>query len=140
MTVRVVGFWERGWNTPMHEMDLYEMIIRDFAVDGFHMSPVSGILNEYVTEHASYDDAVVAMRATGSKMVFVSESATTNLADFTHPEDATYVMGKVSFDPMVTYFQEGDEAIVIPTNVNQGLLWPHQALGIVLYDRLMKAS
>lgn len=138
MTVRAIGYWERGWNTPMHEMDLWEMVVRDFGIDEFHMSPVSGIDNKYVTEHVSFEEAVDSTRASGSKLVFVSETATTALADFVHPENATYVLGKVGFDPMVAYFQEGDVEIVIPTAVNQGLLWPHQALAIVMYDRLMK--
>jgi len=140
MAVNVVGIWERGWTTPMQEMDLWEMVTRDFGVDELRMSPVSGIFNKHVVEKESYEEVLADARAAGSKLVFISETGTTNLADYTHPADATYVLGKIGFDANTAYLKEGDDSVVIPTGANLGLLWPHQCLAIVLYDRLMKAS
>src|SRR3989304_5735220 len=56
MTVKVAGLWERGWNTPIKEVELWEFPLRDFAVNEHIMVPVSGIENSYVTEVPNLGD------------------------------------------------------------------------------------
>lgn len=136
--VRVAGLWELGWNTPIKEVDLWEFPLRDFEVDKFYMSPVSGIDHSMVEERHSFEDLLKEARAEGTTLVFVDEMATTPLKDFSHPENVLYVFGKSGLNPLKAYGQKEDLSVVIETKINGGILWPHQAAAIVLYDRMMK--
>jgi hypothetical protein len=134
MTVHVAGVWELANSTPTSELSLWGFPIRDFDVDEWYMSPVTGA-NEGVTEVENLWDVIVASPCT---VVFVDEHGDTPLVDFTHPEDALYVLGKTGFSPMFACRREGDLSVRIETPTDKGMLWPHQAISIVLYDRLTK--
>ncbi|MDP2107154.1 MAG: hypothetical protein Q8J76_14250 [Desulfobulbaceae bacterium] len=137
MTVKVAGMWELGWSAPITEYDLWEMVIRDFCVDELYMSPVSGILKQ-VTEVPDITDAIAANPDLA--VVFVDEHADIPLKDFVHPKDALYVFGKATCSAFVVMKRGGDLAVRIETNSKSiGLLWPHQAAAIILYDRLRKS-
>lgn len=139
MTVHVAGVWELGWNTPIKEADLWEHPLRDFEVDRWWMTPVSGIGNRRVAERATLPEILDQARNDGLTVVFVDERGETPLTDFVHPEHALYVFGKASFSPL-SLRKEGEGSIVIDTPANLGGLWPHQAASIVLYDRLLKGD
>ena len=137
MAVKVAGMWELGWSAPITEFDLWDMVIRDFCVDEFYMSPVSGILKQ-VTEVPDITDAIAANP--NLAVVFVDEHADTPLKDFVHPKDVLYVFGKANCSAFLSMKREDDLAVCIETNSGSvGLLWPHQAASIVLYDRLVKS-
>lgn len=133
--VKVAGLWELGWSAPLTEYDWWEMVMRDFDVDEHYMTPISGI-NRPVTEVANIEDAMVANP--GLTVVFVDERADTELQDFVHPENALYVLGKVSYSGFLAHKRDQDLAVRIQTNANKALLWPHQAAAVVLYDRGVK--
>lgn len=137
--IRVAGTWEFGWNTPIKEMELWQFVMQDFAVDHFCMSPRSGIQGASVMECDSMVDAINDARQAGAVVVFVDEIGTTTLREFTHPENVLYVFGKANFSPLVAYAQPGDQSVRIETTANIGGFWPHQAASIVLYDRMVKA-
>lgn len=134
--IKTVGFWELGWNTPIKEVDLWEYPLRELGISQMYMSPISGIDNKYVKEMASlqeiFDENINLVR------VYVDEHATVNLSDFIHPENALYVFGKNSFSPFISYGRPQDLSIKIPTVLNQGMFWSHQAASIILYDRFIK--
>lgn len=136
--INVVGCWELGWNTPFKEVDLWEAPLRDLGIDTFYMSPITGILHGSVLEHSDMKVFLDAEREKGQTLVFVDEKGDENLTSFVHPQNATYVFGKVSFSAMVSFKIEGDVSVKIQTVKNSGLLWPHQAATIVLYDRMLK--
>ena len=137
MTVKVAGMWELGWSAPITEYDLWDMVIRDFCVDEFYMSPVSGI-QRTVTEVPDITDAIAANP--NLVVVFVDEHADIPLADFVHPKDALYVFGKATCSAFLSMKRENDLAVRIETNSGSvGLLWAHQAAAIILYDRLVKS-
>lgn len=48
--VKVAGIWELGWNTPIKEIELWEYPLRDFGVDAFYMTPITGIQSQFVQE------------------------------------------------------------------------------------------
>jgi hypothetical protein len=48
--VVVAGMWELGWNTPIKEIDLWRYPLKDFGVDRFYMTPISGIESKKVIE------------------------------------------------------------------------------------------
>lgn len=135
-TVRIAGCWENGWITPIKEMDLWEMILRDFQVEDFSMMPVSGIAGAIVKEYHNIEEILAAN--TDVVPVYIDEKGTSDLVDFVHPENALYIFGKVSFAPYNVYANENSQSVRITTKANDGLLWPHQAATIVLYDRMIK--
>lgn len=135
--VKVAGLWETGWSAPLTEHDWWDMVMRDFCVDQHYMSPISGIdRKDRLFEAAHIEEVLDANR--DLTIVFVDERADVPLRDFEHPEGALYVLGKVSYSGFLSHRRAGDQAVRIETNANLGLLWPHQAAAIVLYDRGVK--
>jgi hypothetical protein len=136
--VKVAGIWEIGWNTPYSEYDLWEYPLKDFGVDEWYMTPVTGIAKQ-LTEVHELQDAI--SQNPDLQVVFVDEKADTPLKDFVHPENVLYVLGRTSISPYISYKREQDMGVRIetkPIEPSGGLLWSHQAISIVLYDRLMK--
>lgn len=138
--VKVAGLWEIGWNTPIKEVELWEFPLRDFEIDGFYMTPVSGIQYPFVKEMNTLDQVIE--ENPDLTVVFVDEGAETPLTDFVHPKKALYILGKTSSSPFVTMKRDQDLAVRIETKAghsSSGLLWAHQAITVVLYDRLKKS-
>jgi hypothetical protein len=125
------------------ECDLWQFALKEFSVDAWSMSPVSGIASgvPILTENAQMETQLDDARANGQTLVFVDESAPQSLHEFVHPENACYVLGRTGFSPFVSFYrpQEGDLAVKIPTLANLGGL-PHQAVSIILHDRLSKGD
>lgn len=129
----IAGLWELGWNTPISEIELWHLMLRDFGVDEFFMTPISGIKSNHVTEKASLEEIIEANK--DKTIVFVDERAETELSDFEHPKNALYVFGKANFSPLLGMKKDNHLSVRIDTNQDKGLLWPHQAASIILYDR-----
>ena len=136
MSIRVAGIWEQGWNTPILEADIWEMAVREFGVEKFYMTPVSGILHPIVIERPSIPDILKENET--HTAVFVDEKAETDLTEFKHPENALYVFGRVDHSGVLLYKRESDLSVKFSTPSDTGLLWPHQALVILMYDRFLK--
>lgn len=136
MIVHVAGLWELGWNTPIKELDLWEHPLRDFGVDEFHMSPVTGIRSRVVQEHHNLGELIEDLRVQGLVPIFFDELAETPLQEFEHPENAVYVFGKASVSAMAAYAKPGD--LTVRIEYSEGRLWPHQAMVLALYDRKRK--
>jgi len=138
--VKVAGIWELGWNTPIKEHDLWEMVMRDFEVDEFYMTPVSGIDSQFVHEKQSLEEII--KENPDLTVVYVDENAKTTLNDFVHPKNVLYIPGKTTNSPYISMAREGDIAVKFETkwdHTTSGLLWAHQAMSIILYDRLRKS-
>ncbi len=131
--VVIAGVWELGWNTPIKEIDLWEYPLREFGVDKLFMSPVTGI-KARVTETDDISDSIKANK--DLTVVFCHEDGETELANFEHPENALYVFGKANYSPFNNLTTENSMSLKIQTKLNKGLLWPHQAACVILYDRL----
>jgi tRNA(Leu) C34 or U34 (ribose-2'-O)-methylase TrmL len=142
MGVKVAGIWELGWNTPLNESWLWTFPLREFAVMDWHMTPVTGIQHNerhtdmQLTEHHSTQEMVNSMPEDYVR-VFIDEKGATPLKDFVHPENAVYFFGKAGESP-IGYKREQDVSVYIPTIANNGVMWPHQVLVAILYDRLVK--
>ncbi len=134
--VKVVGLWELGWSAPITESNLWMYPLRDLGVNEWIMCPVSGIDEPAVKE---YKDIPAVIEANPDlTVVYLDEKAETSLSDFVHPDKALYVLGKAGISPLIAYKREQDVSVKIETCANLGLLWPHQAVSIVLYDRFKK--
>lgn len=140
--IKVAGLWELGWNTPLAESYLWQFVLRDFEIFDWYMAPISGVthtesgqglkLIEYTSMQSILDEHT-------ERRVFVDEMGETDLREFEHPEDAIYVFGNAGQSPMHQGFlREGDLSVRIPTVQNKGVLWPHQCLLAVMYDRIVK--
>lgn len=138
--VKIVGLWELGYNTPLIELDQWQYPLRDFSVDEFYMTPVTGIRSDYVKEIHDMAEFLDQQRNMGLQIVFVDEKGTTELQQFEHPQNVVYVFGKASISPMQAYYKEGDQSLLIRTKFNGGLLWPHQCAVTILYDRMNKCQ
>ena len=138
MTVKVVGAWEFGWSTPIMEYDLWHFTMRDFAVDQWIMTPISGITQQNITERFNIPN-VVSNNPTLTP-IYVDENGEADLEVFVHPADCLYIFGKASYSPWVAAGSPANSSVKIVTPLQAGLLWPHQAAGIVLYDRLIKSA
>jgi len=129
--IECAGAWEQGWNVPILEADLWEMVMSEFGVKRLNMTPVSGIKKPWIHEYPTIEDLLEDR--SHLTPVFVDERATVELEQFEHPENALYVFGRVSYSPYVKY---GEGAVTLKIATPQpGMLWAHQALAIILYDR-----
>lgn len=135
--VVIAGIWELGWNTPIKEIELWEYPLRDFSVDAFYMTPVTGIESQFIHERNTMEEILKENK--DLKVVFVDEKGEAPLKTFKHPKKALYVFGKASLSAMIAYGKKGDLSVKIETIANGGMLWPHQAAAIILYDRLKKS-
>jgi len=137
--IKVAGLWEQGWNTPFLEYDLWEYPLRDFGVSQLYMCPISGI-DKQVSERKSIQE--VLDENPDLTIVWIDETGKTPLKEFVHPENVLYIAGKTTSRPMVQFSKPNHQSIRIETKKdgsNEGMLWAHQAVSIVLYDRLMKS-
>ena len=133
--IKIAGIWEQGWNTPIKEYDLWWYMLREFDVNEFIMTPVSGI-DADVTEMKSLEDAIKANPEL--TVVHVDEDGESDLLGFTHPENALYVFGRTSNSSLV-YKTEGHLSVRIPTPNNFAGFWANQVAALVLYDRYLKS-
>lgn len=131
--IEVAGVWEQGYTIPMIEYDCWEMVLNEFGIDRMNMMPISGVIGKKLIEYKSIK-AIIEDRPDLTP-VFVDEHGETELTDFKHPKNALYIMGRVSYSP----FKHLGEGLSVRINTPQkGMLWPHQALAITLYDRSCK--
>ena len=135
----VAGLWELGWNTPLQEHDLWVFPLRDYGAAAWSMAPVTGIRSEMVHEVNELGAALEAERELGRTIVHVDENGSETLDEFQHPLRACYVFGKASLSSMRAYGGAGDRSVRIVTPHQLALLWPHQAMVLVLNDRSRKA-
>ena len=135
--IKVAAHWEIGWNTPMQEESLWHYPLRDFGVEDVYMIPVSGIKAKFIHERHELKDVLAEFPEL--QVVYVSEIGETMLSDFVHPENVLYVVGRTGYEPIHTK-KEGDLSVRVETKLKKSILWGHQAMSIVLYDRLMKEN
>ena len=136
-SIIIAGHWDLGWNTPIMEIDLWKFPLQDFGVSELYMCPISGIQGK-VKERKNIEE--VFEENSDHTVIFCDERANTSLINFQHPEKALYVFGKANFSPFLSLKREQDLSIKIDTKENKGLLWGHQAVSIILYDRLLKSG
>jgi len=145
--IKVLGHWEIGYMTPIMEAHHWNLILREFAIKDWLMSPVTGIkhLEESrvnLIEFHSFDDALENEKL---PRVFLEPRTshhnpeTTWLHDFVHPEECIYIFGSAHFNPSLGRLKEQDHVVSIKTIIDNGVPWAYQCLFVVLYDRMMKS-
>jgi hypothetical protein len=137
--VKIAGNWEIGWNTPFLEHDLWVYPLQEFGVEHWYMSPITGIAkSSSLTEVADIQEAINANP--NLTVVWVEEFGKVPLNKFKHPKKALYITGRTSFSPMNAGLSKPkDLSVKVETLANGGGLWAHQAITMVLYDRMKKS-
>jgi hypothetical protein len=148
MTLIVVGHWEIGYMTPIMESPFWALVLRDFEVTEWWMSPVTGIIpsqHHFVNlyERQYYDDIFEEIDPTLSRVFLEPRTRHYNpdtvwLHNFEHPDDCVYIFGSAHYNPTLAHKREQDIVVSIKTIQDKGVLWSNQCLLLVLYDRLMK--
>jgi len=146
--ITIVGAWELGWNAPIKEVEQWELVLREFNVTDLWMWPITGIHvhEQSVNLHERQTLTEILAEVTGPR-VFVEPRNPTFpqtldsewLHDFAHPDDAVYIFGSAYHNPVVSHWREGDLRVTIKTERDDGVLWPHQVLLALLYDRMVKS-
>lgn len=132
----VAGLWELSWDTPMTEMRHWETTIRDFEVDNFYMSPVTGIKNKWVVEKHNIDE-VLELYPSLPK-IYITETGDIPLSEFEHPKDALYIFGKGNYSPFNNLSKKGDYSVRIEIPAKKDLLLATNCATVILYDRFIK--
>lgn len=145
--IKVVGNWELSWNTPIKEAELWNFLLRDFQISEWYMWPISGIKHSEdhsVNLHERQTLEEVLEENKDIPHVYVEpynpafpDIKPQDLREFEHPEDVLFIFGTAHFNP-ATRAREQDKILMVPTIENKGVLWPHQCLAVILYDRLVK--
>jgi hypothetical protein len=135
--IKIAGMWERTWNAPLMEVNVWELLAREFLVDQFYMVPVSGILNQYLSEKQTMCDVIEENK--DLTVIFLHENGDVALDDFVHPENALYLFGKSGVN-LNSLLREGlDISLKIETPRDSGLMQGIHTASIVLYDRFKKS-
>jgi len=149
MTVKVAGHWEIGYMAPIMEANHWNLVCRDFGVDEWLMTPVSGIRNNeaHNIELCEFADYPSMLDSCGDLTRIFIEPRTEHqnpntiwLHDFEHPKDCVYIFGSAHYNPTITHKHEEDKIVSIKTLHDKGVLWSNQCLLVVLYDRMRKCQ
>lgn len=134
--IKVVGFWELSWNSPIKEKELWKFPLSEYEVDEHIMIPISGIpTGKYFREMQHLEQSFE--ENPDATFVFVDENTETTLTDFVHPENAVYVFGRTSLSPLI-FKRDQDLTLKIESPKNSGGFWAHQVACVILHDRYMK--
>jgi len=132
--IKVAGCWELGWNTPFSEYDLWHFPMREYEVDEWIMTPISGIDKKGITEVETIEKAIELNK--NLTPIYVDEKGKNDLLNFNHPKDVLYILGRTTYSPMISIGKYDSIRIITPRGGD--LLWPHQAICMVLQDRYIK--
>lgn len=147
--VKVAGCWDTWEEADREYLIHWRFMIKHFGVDTLYMTPVTGIEqqpradNNDVPLHELPSLADVIANNQDLTPVIVDENGSTVLHEFKHPKKALYLFGKVGLSPLES-LPQCKISVRIPSwaidpNSSLGLLHPHQAAAIVLYDRRSKS-
>jgi hypothetical protein len=147
--IKVVGCWDMWESAPQEYLVHWKFMVDHFGVDKFYMNPNTGLGEQLKTDHNENLQFLFEKQNIQEVLdenpdlipVAIDENGDVELKDFIHPENALYILGKVGYSPKENF--PNAVSIRIPSwakdqNSSYGLLHPHQALAIVLYDRMNK--
>lgn len=150
--LKIAGVWD-VWDNSAREFEVHwRHMLKHFGVDVFYMTPITGVASVISRSLDSTECrfaeclSIQYLIDKNPKLtpVIVDERGDILLNDFEHPKNVLYVFGKVGWSPLDHLKNEGYPSIRIPSwskdpNLSLGMLHPHQAASIVLYDNRMKS-
>jgi len=135
--VKVVGIWEQGWNTPWAEHDQWVYPLQEFGVNEWYMTPVTGIKKSSFLNEVDNIQSVIDENS-DLTIVWVDENSAIPLTEFVHPPNALYIAGRTG-ESILPLKKENDLSVYVETVHNGGGFWAHQAISVILYDRMRKS-
>ena len=147
--IKIAGHWELDWNlTPEIESWMWIFPMRDFDIKDLYMWPIEDVkskerqvklhqrntITDILEENKHLTKVFVEPQNPGNPKAFHNGIS---LEDFEHPKDVLYMFGSFQFSS-TRYKTNNDLSVDVPTIHNKGVLYPHQCLVTVLYDRLIK--
>jgi len=148
--VFVIGCWDMWENAPQEYLIHWRFMVDHFGVDRFYMTPSTGHGDELKSNHSENTQSLYEnnniQEVIDSNLdltpVIIDENGDIELKDFVHPTKALYILGRTGYSPKEN-LDSNIVSVRIPSwskneNASFGLLHPHQALSIVLYDRMTK--
>jgi hypothetical protein len=147
--IKLAGCWDVWQDADREYLAHWRFMVKHFGVDSLYMTPVTGIEqrpradNSDIPLHELPTLADVIKKNPNLTPVIVDENGATPLAEFEHPKNALYLFGKVGYSPLES-LPQCKVSVRIPSwatdpKSSLGLLHPHQAAAIVLYDRRIKS-
>jgi len=148
--IKLAGCWDTWENAEREYLVHWKFMTKHFGVDTLYMTPVTGLADKFKNrldytetkfiELPTLEDVIKANPEFAP--VIVDENGATELSKFKHPENALYLFGRVSYSPLESLKRQ-EVSVRIPSwskhkNASLGLLHPHQAAAIVLYDKMNK--
>jgi len=147
---KVAGVWDIWENAEREYLVHWRFMVKHFGVDALYMTPVTGVADK-LRESLDYTESTfielptledVLKASPECTPVLVDENGVTQLSEFNHPDNALYLFGKVGYSALEGLKGQG-VSVRIPSrashpNASLGLLHPHQAAAIVLYDRMTR--
>jgi tRNA(Leu) C34 or U34 (ribose-2'-O)-methylase TrmL len=146
--IAIAGCWDLWENPEQEYLVHWRFMIKHFGLDALYMTPVTGSINTDVLDCT--ETPFFELPTHGDVMevnpkltpVIVDENGATLLKDFIHPENALYLFGKTGYSVKDVLSNEIASVRIPSWSKNEkdslGLLHPHQAAAIVLYDRMNK--
>ena len=139
--------WEEA---PQEYLIHWKFMVDHFGVDEFYMTPDTGLGEQLKNDHneniqllyeSNNIETIINNNPTLTPII-IDENGDIELKDLVHPDNALYILGKVGYSPKEN-LDSNFISVKIPSwsknpNTSYGLLHPHQALSIVLYDRRIK--
>lgn len=146
--IKVAGHWELSWSAPYTEAQLWNFPLRAYKVSDWYMWPVTGVIHneqQKVTLHERATCEEILAENQDLQHVYLEpynrafpEVSPVSLIDFVHPPNVLYIFGSAHYNPALLHRTATDDVVMVPNIENSGVLWPHQVLVALLYDRLVK--
>jgi hypothetical protein len=91
-----------------------------------------GRMNHLSNVVSTFDQAISQFESLSDRVVFLCPGVQLDLGSFCHPGNVVYVVGPDH------YYKEPPIENPIRVSIGQDTIWGHQALAIVLWDRVVK--
>lgn len=147
-TFKIASHWDI-WDKPDREFSCFwKFLTKHFGISELLMTPNTGLGDQLFSdshenkrclrEFSDLNSLIAAQ--TGYTVVLVDENGEQSLRGFEHPETPLYIFGKTGLS-LVNQYPEYISVRVGPDSDvrSEGLLHPHQAAAVVLYDRWIKS-
>jgi len=137
--VSIAGVWEHGWNVPIIEVNQWQMLLREFGIKEFLMTPISGVKSKWISLIEFENENDLLKYEKDKIKIFVDDRGEAELSTFLHPKNALYIFGRSGMD-IFSHKKKEDLSLRINTPKNTALLFGVEACAIVLYDRFIKGE
>jgi hypothetical protein len=146
--IKIASIWD-VWLPSVQEYGIHwRFLRRHFNVSMVYMTPITGAGEEITRDSHDGSDTIIEYETLQSVIeanpemtpVILDENSPNPLRTFVHPENALYITGRTGLSPIDVLGNEVQSVYIeSASGESSPMLHPHQAMCIVLYDRLRKS-